>query len=488
MSKHTIAKNIQFAACAASYSSNQVAVTGSQRNRSCLLTLTAVLCSLAVPALAQNPAVSRIAPEQGFTITPNAITPMVFKTEPGAACDLHPADENNAVHRMRLYANAEGYIRAHVNVKQASGQDMMVLLDCTTSAAATTYPIRLRAGSEPTVDMPAPEGSMPTPKGAIVLPAMTEDAARYLADSDVIALGYPPRPDATASPDRYAKWLDMVARPITLVPPDSGSRSDRSHLPSVEAGTSAQAGLATSANWSGYELTGPAHTYEAVQAEWNVPATPIGLGEPGHSTSSAFWVGLDGASSTDVPLLQAGTEQDVVDAGGVSFNNYYSWTELVPVQPTEVPTGVAVSPGDQVFVHVYIMNSSGTAVDPYGNSFHAWIVNNTTHIGTHVTTALPKSLPFKGTHAEWIMERPCLASCGTTPVFADLANYSIAFMTSAFAETGPYTWIPAGATGSTQMFMYESLNPHPDNNVLSVAAAIVSGSSSLVQFNFANWH
>ncbi|HLN02094.1 MAG TPA: hypothetical protein VK335_22590, partial [Bryobacteraceae bacterium] len=84
MSKHTIAQNIQFAACAANCFSNQVAETGSQRNRSCLLTLTAVLCSLAVPALAQNPAVSRIAPEQGFTITPNAITPMVFKTEPGA--------------------------------------------------------------------------------------------------------------------------------------------------------------------------------------------------------------------------------------------------------------------------------------------------------------------------------------------------------------------------------------------------------------------
>jgi len=29
-------------------------------------------------------------------------------------------------------------------------------------------------------------------------------------------LGYPPRPDATAWPDRYAKWLDRVSRPVTF--------------------------------------------------------------------------------------------------------------------------------------------------------------------------------------------------------------------------------------------------------------------------------
>jgi hypothetical protein len=468
MSKDQITRNLQLAACGAF---NLV-----------------LLGSLAVPAEAQKLMPRRIAPERGFTVTANAQTPMVLKTEPDSACDLHPPGDNDAAHTMRLYATREGYIRVYVSVKQASEQDTRLQLDCTTAEAATTYPIRLRTGSAPTSDMPAPDSSVPAPRGSTVLPALTEEAARQLSDSDVIALGYPPRPDSAAFPEHYAKWLDMVARPITMVPPDSGARSDHSHAPGlVEAGTVAQAGVGTSSNWSGYELAGPSHTYEVVQAEWNVPMVPVALGEPGHSTSSAFWIGLDGASKSDVPLLQAGTEQDVVDSFLLTLSNYYSWTELVPTQPTEVPTSVAVKPGDDVLVYVAIGNAAGNP-NPYGSFFHAWISNNTTHVGTHVTTPLG-GLTYIGSHAEWIMERPCLSACGSiTPGFADLANYVVAFMTNASAKTVPGTWVPAGGAGSTQFFMYENLDPHPDNNVLSVAAAITSGSSSLVQFNFSNWH
>src|SRR4029077_3262390 len=102
----------------------------------------------------------------------------------------------------------------------------------------TVHPIHLRTGSSPTEDMPAPDASMPTPRGAQVLAALTEETARQLSDSEVIRLGYPPRPDATQAPALYSAWLDVVCRPMTLLPPNRVSHTDVSHQrPGIEEGT-----------------------------------------------------------------------------------------------------------------------------------------------------------------------------------------------------------------------------------------------------------
>jgi hypothetical protein len=409
------------------------------------MTLAAIsLCGLAVSASAQD----SVAREQGFTIAPNVQTPIVLQTQPDAACNLHPAGVNDPAQTMRLYANAEGYVRVHVTAKQET-QEVRVQLDC----GAAVYPLHLRAGSSPTADMPSPQTVVPVPQGAQVLPALTEQEAKLLSDNDLIARGYPVRPDAAASPNRYVKWFDLVSRPITQIPPHVVSRSDVTHMPRVEAGTNT-----TSGNWSGLEARGPKRSYMAVGGEWNVP--PIALGEPGLQTYSALWVGLDGdgnAAPFGTPaghdLVQAGTEQDFTAIGSYGFANYYAWTEIVPNE-AEQPVGLSISPGDLIQVEVWIGDGTTDPPDQNGTYGNFRIINWTQGQSSLTRTPLDGT-HFVGSEAEWIMERPCLSLCKTsTPQLADLSAYLITSMSDAVVLPTTGSWINSGKAANLQITMY----------------------------------
>jgi hypothetical protein len=67
------------------------------------------LCAAGIPIVAQIATITRIAPEQGFTVPPGISTPVVLKTLPDAECDLHFAGMNN--NSLKLYPNADGYVR-----------------------------------------------------------------------------------------------------------------------------------------------------------------------------------------------------------------------------------------------------------------------------------------------------------------------------------------------------------------------------------------
>lgn len=432
------------------------------------LTLTAsLLCGLAVSTSAQNSEVARIARERGFTIAPNVQTPIVLKTKPDAACDLHAEGVSDRAHTLRFYANGDGYLKIHASAKQES-QEARVQLDCTENGKVVRYPLHLRAGSSPTNDMPAPRTVVPTPKGSRVLPAVTEEEAQQLSDEDLLGRGYLPRPDAVSSPDEYALWLDRVSRPITLIPPHSVSWSDISHSGNV------QEGAYTSANWSGYEAHGKKRSYDGVQGEWGVPS--IALAEPGYTTYSSEWVGLDGDGTSD--LVQAGSEQDYVDIWPFSYASYSTWTELLPNQPTSQGTGLGVNNGDDILVSVYIGDSTGHR-NQYGTYGWFSIWDFTSGQGVLISTALSGTY-FNGISAEWIMERPTVGG-----VYSELSCYLIAFMHNAGATTTKNKYKTYDQIQNRQITMYEKHKPQPDNNLLSGVNPFGTGQ---MLFNWYNFH
>ena len=252
MSKHPSIPNVPLAA--------------SSRTNGCgrLALAAALLGALAVPALAQSQPAARVMPEKHFTIPPGALTPVVLKTEPDAACDLHEAGVSDPSKSMRLYGNVEGYVRLHFTPNQGA-EDAHLQLDCTAQGVVTTHPVHLHIAASATDDMPAPASLIPAPAGSKIRPALTDDAARLLTDQELIAQSYPPRPDATKSPKAYARWLELASRPVTIVPPHSVSRSDISHARGVTEGP------ADNSHWSGFAATGPPFDYTAVSGEWNVP-------------------------------------------------------------------------------------------------------------------------------------------------------------------------------------------------------------------------
>jgi Peptidase A4 family len=451
--------------------STQLSPTSKLSRIGLTLTLAATfLCGLAVSTSAQNSDLSRIAPERDFTIAPNVQTAIVLKAQPDAECSLHTEGVSDpAADTMKLYANADGYVRVHVSARQESQEDARMQLDCAAAGTVTTYPLHLRAGSSPTEDMPAPQSAMPTPRGSRVLPALTEEDARLLSDEELLGRGYLPRPDAVSSPDKYAVWLDLVSRPITLIPPHSVSRSDIFHTTRpVEAGSKSYA------NWSGYEAHHAKRSYMAVEGEWSVPF--IYSCESGYTTYSATWVGLDGDGTTD--LVQDGTEQDCTDLGGFLFFSYSTWTELLPNQPTEQGAGLSINPGDDIVAQAWIGDSKGRVRQ---NGAYGWfaIFNKTQSQAVQISTPLSGTY-FNGSEAEWIMERPTVGG-----VLSELSDYGFDTITNARAETTKSKWKTYDNIQNRHIVMYEQYNPQPDNNLLSNPGPNGSGA---MYFNWFNFH
>ena len=427
--------------------------TAPQKHTSGLLTLAAVLlCSLT--ASAQN---VKVAAEKGFTIAPNVQTPIVLKTMADAACDLHAVGTSDT-RTMRFYANGEGYVKIHATARE--GMEGRVQVDCSSNGKAVSYPLHLLASSSPTADMPAPQRHVPTPKGSKVRPGLTEAQAQSLTDDELANLGYTERPDVLSSPDQYAKWLDHVSRPMTVLP---------EHL--VSTNVTASPGSYTFSNWSGLEAHSTTkRKYSAVTATWNVPLITFG-DSSGNPTYSAFWIGLDGDSTKD--LVQAGTEQDAQEFLGILFTNYYAWSELLPNQPTE--QGVfGVNAGDEIEAEVWIGTGSG-APNPKGGYGSFRIIDWTQSNESLFYVPLAGTY-YNGTEAEWIMERPTVG--GSLP---DLSAYGTATMVNATAlQVIGTKWVRCGTAANRNISMYNG------SDLLSDAVWGGTGSQEItfVWFNF----
>jgi hypothetical protein len=182
-----------------------------------------------------------------------------------------------------------------------------------------------------------------------------------------------------------------------------------------------------STNWSGYAVSttaamgcvpaSGASSYTSVSGTWTVPTvTPpsnsggggllgglIGVG--GSDTYSAVWTGIDGFNTGDTNLIQAGTEQDVINGAP----QYSAWWEILPAPETAIPS-ITVKPGDSMTVNIKQV-SSGTwsiTVTDNGSAGHAAQAPYTT------TQSYSGAL----SSAEWIVEAPTVNGTQST-----LANY-----------------------------------------------------------------
>ncbi len=142
-----------------------------------------------------------------------------------------------------------------------------------------------------------------------------------------------------------------------------------------------------SANWAGYVATGASGGYTSVSSSWTEPASQCSQG----NQYSAFWVGLDGYSSTTVE--QTGSEVDCVN----NTPKYSAWYEMYPAAPVYFTN--PVQPGDQF---------SG-AVSYQDNSFQLTLVDSTHDWTQTITQALP-SAPRSS--AEVVAEAPCCTADG----------------------------------------------------------------------------
>lgn len=157
-----------------------------------------------------------------------------------------------------------------------------------------------------------------------------------------------------------------------------------------------------STNWSGYADTGSSFSQAA--GHWTEPSVSCGSTE----SLAAFWVGIDGFTSSSV-------EQDGTLIECYLGSAYqYSWWEMYPTNAIQV-VGSSVAAGDSITASVV---RSGTS--------YTLKVTDSTHSANSFTTT-QRCSNCANTSAEWIAEAPS----GSSGVFP-LAHFS--------------TWTDSGST------------------------------------------
>ena len=233
----------------------------------------------------------------------------------GSTCALHPEGDMDPKQTITIRADADGVARFLAVRPTLAGSVDKLALDCTDSGGnANTYSVDLRS-DETFASRPFDASRA----GLTFRPALTGDPLRY-TPQELIKGGFGVRPDPTANPDGYRRWLAAVsvpayklrssartsptarsARQLAAVASEATSRPDPQ--PSVRGSVLEPAAVYAQASnyWTGAILSGSyqknatsALTYSYVlnEASFVVPTlTPGGFGTA--ATQMTMWTGLD---------------------------------------------------------------------------------------------------------------------------------------------------------------------------------------------------
>ena len=297
-----------------------------------------------------------------------------------------------------------------------------LIVNCQAQESTSTIPLELDVGDNPSL-----ADEIVTPRGK-ARPPLSGDPMSY-TQAQVIAAGFPPRPDPGQSLDAYNRWLSLVSLPGIQVP--SGT-------------VPIHARFDNSPNWSGSVTTTGGTQYWDANGYWYVPSVSGSAPCPGsESNQAAIWPGIGGTDGGG--LIQAGSWNtvNVTVTRGLYCQQYNTfstgaWMEYIPNGPFAAPN-LTISPGDELYVEVWSGDASGNfaANGPYGWYF---IYDYATTGYSQFSVAKPSGTTFYGTTAEWILEDP--NSSGSLPGQGQyLADYGNVWFYYAESYDDTYGWL-----------------------------------------------
>jgi peptidase A4-like protein len=369
-------------------------------------------------------------------VPPQRPTLITVQVKPDSVCFLsHPEAPER---RIQIDADSRGIVRFHARALKGAAPTEFHL-EAHGHGQPELHTIALTADIRYTPSMSAPEMvSAPVVSGETRPPLGGDPLA--LTNAELVARGYPPRPDHERSPAQYTRWLKDVSRPFTRINtrrvahPDygrsKGNRAPDGQVASMQDGAAPAESKANINfyNWTGAYFTNPTGQFASIQAEWN---TPLVFSLPSGPAFSAMveWIGLDNAAGD---LYQAGTGSECYTILFWEITTYFMWMETLPWSWWVVPN-FPVSPGDQISVDIWVANQYGDTIykdgswgglTPQDNSVWFYLTNATngaSFMGTYPTAPVSQgglnSTGFTGTTAEFILERPTINGSYTPLAF-----------------------------------------------------------------------
>jgi hypothetical protein len=172
-----------------------------------------------------------------------------------------------------------------------------------------------------------------------------------------------------------------------------------------------------SSNWSGYVVAGSdagatPSSFTNVGGRWVQPKARCAVGR---ASSSAFWVGIGGASDTSHALEQIGTQVTCSASGKAAYS---MWYELVPAASVKIK--YKVLPGNVITASVTVKGTKVTLQ-----------IRNLSR-RTRFTKVLSTSAPDTSS-AEWVAEAPSACLSAERCVVVPLTDFGTVSFTNATA-------------------------------------------------------
>ena len=208
-------------------------------------------------------------------------------------------------------------------------------------------------------------------------------------DRELLAHGYPARPDPERQPELHKHWTAMLSRPITVIRPEF------EEAPPQLGGKQLSYADTQGSGWAGSQfiVAGGGDPVQFVTGQWTVPAVAVPEGDHGLSMC-ATWIGIDAPSDGDDHILQTGTTQQINYGDSPSA---FAWFQWFPAPPSTL-SNLAVSPGDVVYGLICVDTSTEARI---------YLGNMTTgQLVSFVKDGSPEGLSVAGDTAEWILECP----------------------------------------------------------------------------------
>ncbi len=326
----------------------------------------------------------------------------LVSVSPGASCTIALDDDPSQV--SRVDADDFGFLHIYLPATTAPASVPLGIITCSNADGTTSnYPFNLTATLARQAEYQ--QVAAQPPPNSTLRPAISGDPT-MLSQGEIVAQGFPPRPDRNTNPGAYASWLARASKPAWQLRPHSVSHPEISFL--VNFNNNIWSGVAINEFTNYMEITG------------KFPQPPVPAGLPIAGAIAAFWIGLDAWQS----------HQDIAQTGTLAtsdryWSTYQTWNVWFPT-PTHI-TNIVVSPGDQMEFVEWIGDSVG---NPGLSGGFAWseIENNTTNVFAFFQMAEPAGAT-PGTSAEWIVEKPFVGN-SQAPW---LANYGTVLFDNTFA-------------------------------------------------------
>ena len=291
--------------------------------------------------------------------------PYFVQAQPGARCTFHHPGDAAGAEVVRADEDGKAYF-----YPPPDSWGSAVDVDCTGGSSKKHVSIDLNDRSTFQVDGALAQQTRPTS----VRPALTGNLDA-IPMADLLRRGYPPRPDAQRSPERYKRWVEIVSAPRvarSLKMIKALGRKAGNYV-----GTVTDTQEITNA-WSGramdvYGWTGTSDADFPIKpnnndASWYVQydtymTVPSQVGcARNDNCYAAAWAGMGGMEArdglTDGSLVQSGVYVTNIN-GAVSETLFAEYAPNAPL--LALPDSISIHPGDSIEAWGWVSSDSSCA-------------------------------------------------------------------------------------------------------------------------------